>query len=841
MVFKLFSKGGTAKTTQKASKTIADILPVKDLVGEGTKLHFITRDGVHVDIFHVNTFDLNSLSATDREYMITQWMRFHQAYSDDLKLISMNFPTDTSKQQAYFNHKIANTRNYIAKEFLEEKLEELVNVQKRGVDRYYYLMTFSEDEDKWESDRQIIQARLIDTALCAKETTIEEKLEVLSKLSDKNDPYDGLNGWKCLTEPRSKQEKAVKEKGYNPYLLVDIQPHGNMHFGVEKFMKTGSGYETCITVYRYPQRVGLYWLLQVLTLDRTVAVMDIHTQDQQATKRNLNDAIREQRKRLSTESDLTAKDEAAYRQEQLRAYYEEIEQQGYVSKEITIRIYLYGRTFQELDDFAASRLEKLKSDGYKAAIMVNEAKADWQSQFQSYEQQQKTVYGRIGQTCLSKTIAKGLPFYFTNVDDPSGSYFGTTNSNQGACLFDIFSKTKTRLSYNALMIGTMGSGKSTAMKKLILDNAIRGNYIRIIDPTGEYTTLVERLGGSVISLDGSQGVLNALEVLKTNDESEALCWDNHVSKLATCYSLVNAQTTTGETAEFSIEVRRFYEKWGIIDPNIELNEQNITGLSSTEYPTWSDFARFIHEELDNTSIGQDEVAKEVAKLRISRLDSIAIHIDDLVNSYGRLVDGHTSLNGHLFESPIISFNTASLDKIKASISDLQIFLAIQSCWDNCLTVGSRMKQLYDNNEIAWDDITRFAIVIDEAHRIINTNKRSVVEQILYIQRMARKLFGGVWLASQSIRDFVPEGSSESAADQIRVMFEESPYKLLLRQDNSAAQMISSTFGSILSQEDLDDLVKLEMGHCILCFGSERKVQVAINLTADEQEMFKGGA
>ena len=341
------------------------------------------------------------------------------------------------------------------------------------------------------------------------------------------------------------------------------------------------------------------------------------------------------------------------------------------------------------------------------------------------------------------------------------------------------------------MIGTMGSGKSTALKKLILDNAIRGNYIRIIDPTGEYTTLVERLGGSVISLDGSEGVLNALEVLKTNDESEALCWDNHVSKLATCYSLINPQTTTGETAEFSIEVRRFYEKWGIINPDVELNDQNITGLSPLEYPTWSDFARFIHEELDSTNI--------------------------------------------------ISFNTASLDKIKASISDLQIFLAIQSCWDNCLTVGSRMKQLYDNNEIAWDDITRFAIVIDEAHRIINTNKRSVVEQILQIQRMARKLFGGVWLASQSIRDFVPEGSSESAADLIRVMFEESPYKLLLRQDNSAAQMISETFGSILSQEDLDDLVKLEMGHCILCFGSERKVQVAINLTADEQEMFKGGA
>ena len=69
-----------------------------------------------------------------------------------------------------------------------------------------------------------------------------------------------------------------------------------------------------------------------------------------------------------------------------------------------------------------------------------------------------------------------------------------------------------------------------------------------------------------------------------------------------------------------------------------------------------------------------------------------------------------------------------------------------------------MKKTWESNQIDWQDITRFLIFIDEAHKIINTNKLEAAEQLLKFEREARKYFGGLIYASQSItRDFVPEG------------------------------------------------------------------------------------
>lgn len=52
-----------------------------------------------------------------------------------------------------------------------------------------------------------------------------------------------------------------------------------------------------------------------------------------------------------------------------------------------------------------------------------------------------------------------------------------------------------------------------------MDNAARSNFIRGFDVTGEFETLVEALKGYIINLDGSQGIINPLQVFKTVDNS----------------------------------------------------------------------------------------------------------------------------------------------------------------------------------------------------------------------------------------------------------------------------------------------------------------------------------
>ena len=59
----------------------------------------------------------------------------------------------------------------------------------------------------------------------------------------------------------------------------------------------------------------------------------------------------------------------------------------------------------------------------------------------------------------------------------------------------------------------MGSGKSTLLKKMLMDRAVRGDYIRGYDPSGEFRYLVEELGGSIISLDGTDGILNMMQIM----------------------------------------------------------------------------------------------------------------------------------------------------------------------------------------------------------------------------------------------------------------------------------------------------------------------------------------
>lgn len=823
------------KEPKKPKKT-ADIIAVVDRFGD----HFLMKDNLHMDMYKIKSFDLDSFGEDDLSYTIVLWERFYQAYGGDIKLISLNLPADTSLQQEYLQHKLDTNHNPVYSVLLNQKKEDLIDLEENDLERHFYLMTFSENEEDFRKNTDIIRTRLIANSLVEDNFEYMDKVRVLSALGDKNIITLATTDMYSALVPKEKQKASTKKLGYNPYLISDIQPHGNINFNVERYIRTGTGYEACVSVYGYPQRVGLYWMIPIMAMNRTIAVMDVHTPNQEETKKNLNESIKENEERFRNEDALTSKDVAVQRIQKLREFYAELDQQGQVSKEITLRIYVAAKKFQQLDDEVESIITTLEADAYKAAVYVNESYNDWTSMFKSYEQQKETRYSRRGQPCLSRTLAQGIPFYFTSVKDPSGTLLGYTNTSRGACLLDIFSKSTKRLSYNALMIGTMGAGKSTTLKKLIADNAARGNYLRVIDPSGEYTELITTLGGSIISLDGSSGVLNALEILRTTDEGESLCWVNHVSKLSACYALLAPDATTDEKSEFENQIGQFYEYYGLIDFDRDLNEQKITGLPSREYPTWSDFLYYLDDTINAMTAPANDVQKQLMINQISRLDSIKLHIQSMIKNYGYLVDGKTTIEGGLFASPIVLFNASNLKKIQDRIFNMQMFLALQICWDNAVQVGSNMKRLYETGQIEWDDITRFAIVIDESHEFLNASKIPLVKQATMIQREGRKYFTGLWLASQNIRDFVPDGTPSAEAKEITVMFELCEYKFLMRQDDNARALLSKVFSNILSEKDFQKIPTLELGSMILCLGADRKVQVQVMLTDEEKDVFKGG-
>src|SRR5699024_11876968 len=99
---------------------------------------------------------------------------------------------------------------------------------------------------------------------------------------------------------------------------------------------------------------------------------------------------------------------------------------------------------------------------------------------------------------------------------------------------------KMRRFSNAVVVGKMGDGKSTTLKKLLMDNEARGHFIRGFDVTGEFKTLVKSVNGHTISLDGSDGVINPLQIFRTEDnnnpeKNEEISFMQYISKMQTLY------------------------------------------------------------------------------------------------------------------------------------------------------------------------------------------------------------------------------------------------------------------------------------------------------------------
>lgn len=825
------------------NKSIAKLIPIVGMEEGGI---FKLENGQYCDIYSITTSDLLSCSTDDFSFLVALWEVFYRKFSFDMKLISLNAPTDTRIQQKYIEHKLATNQVAEYTEFLEDKLEQLKNIQATQTDRLFFLMFFAASIDEYKDGHALISQMLVNNNL-AEILPLESKLSVLERLNNKSAVLKVQHDQKVkINYPSSisQKEKTLKKLKYDPWLLAAIQPRGGIAPISERYLATGIGYEACITITEFPKHLDSCWLSRLMNIDGVTTIVDVNTENVEESQRNINAGMKEQLRRVNDATESADLKTAQRRFEELEALWEEIEIMGEVLKLLRIRLYVAAETYSECDQRVKEVLAHLQASNYKASIYINEEIADFRSMYQSYTTQNSDEdskdYARYGQPLQSGVLADGIPFHFTNLMDAHGTFLGTTNTNDGTALLDTHTLSDDRISYNVVMVGLMGSGKSTTLKRLLEDDAIRGNYVRGFDPSGEFRPLIMRLGGAYISLDGSDGILNALEILQTSDEGQNMCFINHLAKLRTVYSLLVPDLQIDEANSFEEYLQEFYVDFGLIDSSKPLDQQQITGLPANQYPIFSDFINFLERKQKSISTTGDAVSDDLTIREARRLDRIYRTFRSLISSYGQLFNGYTSID-NIMNRQIVYFNISNLSKATEEVFNVQIFLALHLCWDNNVQIGALMKSRYEAHEIAWEDIVRTTIYIDEAHKIVNTKKIAAVEQITVIAREARKYFGGIFLASQSIRDYVPEGSSTEEINKLKILFELCAYKFIMRQDSNVLGLLQTVFGSTLNSSDLEAIPKLKKGETILCLSSNRNIHLSVYITQKENELFSGGA
>ena len=67
---------------------------------------------------------------------------------------------------------------------------------------------------------------------------------------------------------------------------------------------------------------------------------------------------------------------------------------------------------------------------------------------------------------------------------------------------------------------------------------------------------------------------------------------------------------------------------------------------------------------------------------------------------------------------VVSFSLRNISSFKPEVFQAQIFNVLNLLWDEMISNGAPQLRAFNKKQIAFEDVIRYFIIIDEAHHII---------------------------------------------------------------------------------------------------------------------------
>lgn len=148
-----------AKKKEKAARPVStdkilSVFPIRDyLESEG---YFLTGDKTIINLFQIQGKSYYDASDDEVENLVYSNARLIQRLADDIKIISMNYPTNTKQQQEYIAFMLKRPELEPYTELLMEKLESLKALEQNTTDRQAFLMVFARDRERYEEITRLL-------------------------------------------------------------------------------------------------------------------------------------------------------------------------------------------------------------------------------------------------------------------------------------------------------------------------------------------------------------------------------------------------------------------------------------------------------------------------------------------------------------------------------------------------------------------------------------------------------------------------------------------------------------------------------------------------------------
>lgn len=418
---------------------------------------------------------------------------------------------------------------------------------------------------------------------------------------------------------------------------------------------------------------------------------------------------------------------------------------------------------------------------------------------------------RIGTPIPSVTIAAMYPFIFDSIKDPGLSTLLGVDFSGGVILFNQFlykiRKENNRNNANMIILGTSGSGKSTAAKVMLRTHIRNGCQIVAIDPEDELREITQTYGGDTIDIGkgGEFGLINPLEVVIDADQEEIKNGFGYTVLTRTIQFLKAFLKYYAPSIEddvlgmFSDVVQDTYKRFGI-DFNTDFSQ-----FTAKDFPTFSDVYATIKGRL--MSMTEQTRERDV-------MERLELRIRPFTKELRFYFDGHTTISR---DSDFMVFNIKELMNTDSNIRDALFFNVLKYAWGLCL-----------------DFNVDTVLMVDEAHVLLGANNELGAEFLAQVQRRARKYNTGTIIITQQPSDFV---ANDKILVHGKAIFDNASYYLVMGLKKQAVEDLSLLID--LNDSEKESIKRYSQGEALFVCGN-RRMRINVAVTKEELDSFGSG-
>jgi len=567
-------------------------------------------------------------------------------------------------------------------------------------------------------------------------------------------------------------------------------------------------YATILTVVTYPKYITAGYLSDLTSVPGVKIVIKHIPLPFETITKMINKEIAELKQEYETERDKT-------RQEMIRQNYESME--SFISMLAATQAHIYDFqmhvmiTANTADELEAKKMQLrnyMQSMQLYAIPLMFEQEKVLKSIVPIFPKQD--IEDRIGTPIPAPTIAAMYPFIFDSIKDPGLSMLLGTDFSGGVVLFNQFlyqiQKEHNRNNANMIVLGTSGSGKSTAAKLLLRSHFRNNSKIVVIDPEGELEEMARSFGGDFIDLGkgGEFGVVNPLEVVLDADTDELKQGMGYTILTRTLQSIKAFFKYYDPTAEedvitmLSEVLQETYKRFGM-DFNTDFSK-----FTSKDYPTFDD----VYATIRGKILSMPEATQEKAIM-----EKLEIKVRPLVGELKFYFDQHSTIKP---KSNFIVFNIKEFMNSADNIRNALFFNILKYAWG--MTLDSSVNTI---------------LMVDEAHVLMNKQNTLGADFMAQIQRRARKYNTGTIIITQQPSDFC----DDSVLTQGRAIFDNASYYLIMELKKQAVEDLGKLID--LNDNEKEAIKHYQQGDALFVCGS-RRMQIQIIATQQELDSMGSG-